>query len=97
VWSKGIVLLLPCAGINFSSILPHACYIIGVGHGIGIGAGIGAGLGIGLVIWADATVANAVNMAAATTTFTIFCAFIIYLRLDLNFFFMKAMPMPITQ
>jgi len=53
-------------------------------------------LGIGLVILADATVANAVNMATATTTFTNFCAFMMYLRLDLNFYIMLAMPMPIT-
>jgi len=80
LWSKGIDLLLLFAGRNCTSMLQHD-YFIGIGHGIGIGAGIGAG--IGLVIRADATVANAVNMATATTTFI---AFITDLQQDLNYF-----------
>jgi hypothetical protein len=65
--------------------------------GIGVGQGFGAGIGLGIVILADATVANAVNMATATTTFMIFCAFIDIPPGGLEFLlYLRAIPMPMS-
>jgi hypothetical protein len=69
------MLLLPCTGDYCTSGLLHVYFIgIGIGHGIGIGL-VGAGIGLVIdifIVAADATVANAVNMATATTAFNTF-------------------------